>query len=191
MQENKNNEKKKEEKKKEEKKNDEKKKDEKKKDQNLTENVTSYKTPTIDELFKQEEKFGRREFGEKYKFLFYNEEFNPEIMHEIEYESDSSDKEYEIRTYKTETLNYCIWGEKKTSNINNVNIDINMKEQKPFFTIINKKLGRCPKRIGNKSAKHTNASYDDCYKKIVNKDIDFCVSDINEIIKVKFNGKWF
>ena len=58
----------------------------------MTENVTSYKTPTIDELFKQEEKFGRREFGEKYKFLFYNEEFNPEIMHEIEYESDSSEQ---------------------------------------------------------------------------------------------------
>ena len=155
---------------------------------NLTDNATNYQTQTIDELFKQEEKFGKREFEEKYKFMFFNDEiFNDHRMHEIEYESDSSEKEIEIGTNKTETLNYIILEEKKTSNINNVNNDINMKEQKPFFTIINKKLGRCPKRIGNKSAKHTNASYDDCYKKIVNKGIECCISDINEIIKVKFN----
>ena len=160
----------------------------KKLNENLTENVTSYKSPTINELFKLDEKLGIHEFGEKYKFMLENEEsFNPDTLHEIEYESDSSLKEYEIRTNKTETLNYIIFGEKKTSNINNVNIDVNMKEQKPFFTTINKKLGRCPKKIGNKSAKHTNASYDDCYKKIVNKGIECCISDINEIIKVKFN----
>ena len=137
----------------------------KKLNENLTENVTSYKSPTINELFKLDEKLGIHEFGANYKFMIDNEEFNPEIMHEIECESDSSEKEIEFGTNKTDNLNYIILQEKKTSNINNVNIDVNMKEQKPFFTTINKKLGRCPKKIGNKSAKHTNASYDDTIKK--------------------------
>ncbi len=70
MQENKNNEKKKEEKKKEEKKNDEKKKDEKKKDQNLTENVTSYKTPTIDELFNKKKNSGDVNLEKNINFCF-------------------------------------------------------------------------------------------------------------------------
>ena len=127
---------------------------------NLTDNATNYQTQTIDELFKQEEKFGKREFEEKYKFMFFNDEiFNDHRMHEIEYESDSSEKEIEIGTNKTETLNGIILEEKKT--LNNVNIDINM-QQKPIFTILNKKLGRCSKKKGKKSAKHTNASYNDC-----------------------------
>ena len=128
----------------------------------MSDNATNYKSSTIDELFKQEEKFGKREFKEKYKFMFFNDEiFNDHRMHEIEYESDSSEKEIEIGTNKTETLNDIILEEKKISNVNNVNIDINM-QQKPIFTILNKKLGRCPKKKGKKSAKHTNASYDDC-----------------------------
>ena len=128
----------------------------------MSDNATNYKSSTIDELFKQEEKFGKREFEEKYKFMFFNDEiFNDHRMHEIEYESDSSEKEIEIGTNKTETLNDIILEEKKISNVNNVNIDINM-QQKPIFTILNKKLGRCSKKKGKKSAKHTNASYNDC-----------------------------
>jgi hypothetical protein len=124
----------------------------------LEKNTTSYKSSTIDELFKQEEKFGRREFGEKYKFMFSNDEiFNAQRMDEIEYESDLSEKDFEIGTNKTETLNNIILEEKKTSNVNNENIDINM-QQKPIFTILNKKLGRRRKKKGKKSAKHTNAS---------------------------------
>ena len=124
----------------------------------MSDNATNYKSSTIDELFKQEEKFGKREFKEKYKFMFFNDEiFNAQRMHEIEYESDSSEKEIEIGTNKTETLNDIILEEKKISNVNNVNIDINM-QQKPIFTILNKKLGRRRKKKGKKSAKHTNAS---------------------------------
>ena len=153
----------------------------KKLNENLTEYATGYETTIVVENFKQE-RFGDHEFEKQFKFMFCDDEmFGVQGMHEIECESDSNVKEIEIGT---ETLNYIILEEKKTSNVNNVNIDINM-EQKPFFKILNKKLGRCPKIIGNKSAKHTNASYDDCYKKIINKGIECCVSDINEIIKVK------
>ena len=145
----------------------------------MTDNATSNKSPTIDGQFKQEEKFknatsdksstiyeliklneklGIHEFGEKYKFMFSNDEiFNAQSMHAIEYESDSSEKEFEIVKKKTETLNNIILEEKKTSNVNNENIDINM-QQKPIFTILNKKLGRRRKKKGKKSAKHTNAS---------------------------------
>ena len=124
----------------------------------LEKNTTSYKSSTIDELFKLNEKLGTHEFGEKYKFMFFNDEiFNAQRMDEIEYESDSSEKEFEIVKKKTETLNNIILEEKKTSNVNNENIDINM-QQKPIFTILNKKLGRRRKKKGKKSAKHTNAS---------------------------------
>ena len=37
----------------------------KKLNENLTENVTSYKSPTINELFKLDEKLGIHEFGGK------------------------------------------------------------------------------------------------------------------------------
>ena len=64
----------------------------KKLNENLTENATSYKTASVDELFKQDMKLENYEFGANYKFMIDNEEFNPEIMHEIEYESDSSEQ---------------------------------------------------------------------------------------------------
>ena len=127
-----------------------------KQEEKLEKNANSYKTPTIDELFKQEEKFGKHEFKEKYKFIFSNDEiFDAQRMQEIESYSDSIEIEN-----KTETLNYIILEEKKNSNENNVNIDINV-QQKPIFKILNKKLGRRKKK-GNKSVKHTKASYDDC-----------------------------
>ncbi len=110
----------------------------KKLNKNLTDNATSNKSPTIDELFKQEEKY---EFDEKYKFIFSNDEIlDAQRMQEIESYSDS----IEIDN-KTETLNYIILEEKKNSNENNVNIDINV-QQKPIFKILNKKLGRRKKK---------------------------------------------
>ena len=75
-------------------------------------NATSDKSSTIYELIKLNEKLGIHEFGEKYKFMFSNDEiFNAQSMHAIEYESDSSEKYIEIGTNKTETLNYIIFEE--------------------------------------------------------------------------------
>jgi hypothetical protein len=57
--------------------------------------------------------------------------------------------------------------------------------RRPSFKIVNKKRGRCYK-LRNKHAIHTKYSFDNSYKKIINKSIKNLVSELNQLIENKF-----
>ncbi len=120
------------------------------------------------------------EFEEKYKFMFKDKDSNIFFSNEKKYNNNENEKLKMIVLIDEK--------EKKQNNINSINNSNNESVNKllfnsNLFNVINKKRGRCAKHRGNNIAKHTNASCDDCYKKIIHKSIDSAVKDINHIIK--------
>ena len=72
---------------------------------------------------------------------------------------------------------------------NNYNKDEkNVNKSFKLFNVFNKKRGRCKKGKSKSIARHTNSSFDDCYKKIINKSIESAVKKVNNIIKRKQLG---
>ena len=130
-----------------------------------------------DKIFDQES----IEFEENYKFMFPE---NENLSHPY-YSKDKINIKNENNGFYIEIEKE----EKKQNNINNINKlnegSVNKTFNFNLFNVTNKKRGRCTKNRGNNLAKHTNASCDDCYKKIIHKASDSAVKDINKIIKNK------
>lgn len=123
-------------------------------------------------------------FIEKYKFML-KENYNEGEDYLFEYEKkDNKSDMITTDLFNSQTENEDLFF------INNEENNICPKSVntgfQPLFNILNKKKGRCPKKRGNLIAKHTNASFDDSYKKIINKSVNKVVSDINKIIENAF-----